>query len=63
MCLYMPSMVFLKKLLFRLPVGLENERNPLGHSGHLRLQAVVGSIDTVKGRPHCTGAPLSLLHR
>ena len=34
-----------------MPVGLEKDLNPLGHSGHLRLQAVVGSIEIEMGSP------------
>lgn len=32
-----------------MPVGRVKERKPLGHSGHRRLQEVVGSIDTEIG--------------
>lgn len=32
-----------------MPVGRENARNPLGHSGHLRLQDVVGSNEIETG--------------
>ena len=45
-------MVLLKKLLSSMPVGLLKERNPLGHSGHLKLQLVVGSMAIEKGLPH-----------
>jgi hypothetical protein len=38
-----------------MPVGRVNERNPLGHSGHLKLQEVVGSNDNEIGKPHCVG--------
>jgi hypothetical protein len=48
-------MVFLKKLPLRFPVGRLNARKPLGHSGQRRLQAVVGSIEIVIGKPHWTG--------
>lgn len=34
-----------------MPVGLVKERNPLGHSGHLRLHEVVGSNAMLKGNP------------
>ena len=37
------SMVSLKKFFSNIPVGLVNALSPLGHSGHLRLQEVVGS--------------------
>jgi hypothetical protein len=36
-----------------MPVGLENERNPLGHSGQRKLQLVVGSTDICIGIPQC----------
>jgi hypothetical protein len=49
------SVIFRKKSPRRLPVGLLNARNPLGHSGHLRLHAVVGSMDTVNGIPQWMG--------
>jgi hypothetical protein len=48
----MSSIVCLKKSFFNIPVGLENDLNPLGHSGHLRLQLVVGSNDMETGSPH-----------
>ena len=48
-------MLDLKKSALRLPVGLVKDLNPLGHSGHLKLQAVVGSKDNEKGRPHTFG--------
>ena len=38
-----------------MPVGLVNALNPLGHSGHRRLQEVVGSKEIEIGNPHCTG--------
>jgi hypothetical protein len=38
-----------------MPVGRENERNPLGHSGQRRLQDVVGSMLNANGSPHCSG--------
>jgi hypothetical protein len=34
-----------------MPVGREKARSPLGHSGHLRLQDVVGSIEILIGKP------------
>ena len=37
--------------MLSFPVGLVNDLNPLGHSGHLRLQAVVGSIAMLIGSP------------
>lgn len=55
------SMVFLKKSDFKLPVGLEKALSPEGHSGQRRLQAVVGSIEMVMGRPHCTGLLVHLV--
>jgi hypothetical protein len=36
-----------------VPIGLVNDRSPLGHSGHLKLHEVVGSIDKAKGFPQC----------
>lgn len=44
-------MIFENKLVSSLPVGLENARNPLGHSGHLRLHVVVGSTAMLIGSP------------
>ncbi len=38
-----------------MPVGRENERNPLGHSGQRRLHDVVGSIAMAEGRALRTG--------
>jgi hypothetical protein len=38
-----------------MPVGLVKERNPLGHSGHRRLQEVVGSIEMLMGNPLMEG--------
>jgi len=35
-----------------MPVSLLKDLNPLGHSGHLKLQLVVGSIDTLIGKPN-----------
>ena len=40
-----------------IPVGLLKERNPLGHSGHRRLQDVVGSKAILIGRPLIVGIP------
>ena len=37
-----------------MPVGRVNERNPLGHSGHLKLHEVVGSKDNATGYPQLT---------
>jgi hypothetical protein len=34
-----------------MPVGREKERKPLGHSGHLKLQLVVGSKEILMGIP------------
>ena len=36
---------------FKFPVGLVNCLNPLGHSGHFKLHAVVGSIEMAIGLP------------
>jgi len=38
-----------------LPVGLLKAFNPLGHSGHPRLHAVVGSIERANGLPQTIG--------
>jgi hypothetical protein len=48
-------MTFWNKSPFKLPVGLVNDLNPLGHSGHRKLQAVVGSMERVMGRPFIAG--------
>jgi hypothetical protein len=40
-----------KKSVLSIPVGLENARNPLGHSGQRKLQDVVGSIEILIGCP------------
>jgi hypothetical protein len=45
-----------------MPVGRENDRSPLGHCGHLKLQEVVGSIEEEKGKPQ-TNALLVFLDR
>lgn len=38
-----------------MPVGRLNFRNPLGHSGHLKLQLVVGSMLANAGRANMMG--------
>jgi hypothetical protein len=38
-----------------MPVGRVNDRNPLGHSGHRKLQEVVGSIEILMGKPCIEG--------
>ena len=38
-----------------LPVSLENDLNPLGHSGQRKLQDVVGSIEILDGLPQRIG--------
>ena len=48
-------MVSLKKFFCSMPVGLVKALKPLGHSGHRRLQDVVGSNEIDTGKPHCTG--------
>lgn len=35
-----------------MPLGRVNSLSPLGHSGHLRLQDVVGSNEMETGNPH-----------
>jgi hypothetical protein len=37
-----------------------NERLPLGHSGHWRLQLVVGSMDALTGMPDIHAFPVIL---
>jgi hypothetical protein len=44
-----------------MPVGLVKARNPLGHSGHRRLQEVVGSKEIEIGNPHWIGLPVRRL--
>ena len=44
-----------------IPVGRVNERRPLGHSGHRRLQEVVGSSESAMGSPLGRGRPVSRL--
>lgn len=46
-------MLDLNRGAFKFPVGREKALSPLGHSGHLRLHAVVGSIEMVIGCPQC----------
>lgn len=38
-----------------MPIGRVNALNPLGHSGHRKLQDVVGSNEIEKGTPHWIG--------
>jgi len=40
-----------------MPVGLVNERRPLGHSGQRKLQDVVGSKEMLMGIPMIVGVP------
>ena len=47
-----------KKSALRFPVSRVKARNPLGHSGQRRLQAVVGSKLMLKGRPPMRGSLL-----
>jgi len=42
-------MVSLKKSFCNIPVGLVKALKPLGHSGHRRLQEVVGSKEIDNG--------------
>jgi hypothetical protein len=44
-------MIFLNNKISSAPVGLVKFLKPEGHSGHLRLQDVVGSIDKEMGKP------------
>ena len=55
MCFAISSIVFRKRIGSNIPVGLVNERNPLGHSGQRRLQEVVGSIEIPDGKDIKTG--------
>ena len=43
--------IFLNNSKLRFPVGLVKDLRPLGHSGHPKLQAVVGSTLKLKGSP------------
>jgi hypothetical protein len=43
-----------------MPVGRVNERSPLGHSGHRKLQEVVGSIEILTGIPRWFTVPDNL---
>ena len=45
-----------------MPVGLVNALKPLGHSGHRRLQEVVGSKEIEIGSPQTMGFPLARLN-
>ena len=56
-------MVCLKESKRIVPVGLVNDFSPLGHSGHERLHAVVGSIETVIGTPQIIGRDNILLNK
>ena len=47
-------MVDRKKSDFRFPVALVKERKPDGHSGHRRLQDVVGSKEIATGKNEFT---------
>ncbi len=59
-CWYTSLMIFLKSCGSSLPVGREKDLNPLGHSGHLKLHAVVGSIAMLMGRPEMLDFPARL---
>jgi hypothetical protein len=39
-----------------MPVGRVKARKPLIHSGHRKLQEVVGSIEMLMGNPRITGS-------
>jgi hypothetical protein len=43
--------IFLNNSTDNIPVSLLKDRKPLGHSGHLKLQLVVGSIEILIGKP------------
>lgn len=53
--LWISSIVFVKKSELSMPVGRVKARSPLGHSGHRRLQLVVGSNEIEYGKPHIIG--------
>ncbi len=55
MCLYIWSIQPEKSSNESIPVFLENDLKPLGHSGQRRLQEVVGSMDMLAGNPHKKG--------
>jgi hypothetical protein len=42
-----------------MPVGLLNDRKPLGHSGQRRLHEVVGSMASDMGKPLMVACLLS----
>jgi hypothetical protein len=46
-----------------VPVGLVKDFKPLGHSGHDKLQAVVGSTDSETGNPQTIGRFTILLKK
>ena len=48
-------MILLNIFCYIMPVGLEKDLNPLGHSGQRRLQDVVGSIERLSGNPGWIG--------
>ena len=48
-------MIFLFSSVFKFPVARVNCFSPLGHSGHPKLQAVVGSIEIEEGFPQVIG--------
>lgn len=43
-----------------MPVGLVNDRKPLGHSGQRKLQEVVGSKAILIGKPGVLNLPRRL---
>ena len=56
-------MVSLKKSSLMVPVGRVKDFKPLGHSGHDKLQAVVGSTDREMGNPQTIGRFKTLLKK
>jgi hypothetical protein len=58
--LLVSSTIDLNNAVLIIPVGLVKDRKPLGHSGHLRLQEVVGSTDRLIGKPPGNGLDRSL---
>ena len=52
------SITLLKNSCSNIPVGRVNDRSPLGHSGHRKLQEVVGSMEMLMGKAGCQDFPL-----
>ena len=54
-CLPTWANIFSFSAVSKFPVSLVNCLKPLGHCGHLKLQVVVGSIESAMGFPQCIG--------